>query len=371
MWGSNASSPGNVGYDGTSFGSGCLGDGEQYGGQTTSPKQVVDKGNNWKQVEAGRLVSCGIKTDGTLWTWGRNQYGQLGDNTTSDRSSPVQIYGGGTNWKQVSKGTQHMAAIKSNGTLWSWGRNTYGYLGNNGGFNGSSTSSPVQESIGGTNWKMVACGKYHSAAIKTDGTLWCWGMGGFGALGTVGQSNAYTPVQTAAGGTNWKFVAAGHYNTAGIKTDGTLWVWAYNSSGQLGLGDRTVRYTPVQLGAETNWKMISIGGYSRMSAIKTDGTLWSWGQNYYGGLGDGTEISKSSPVQTAAGGTNWKMVSVGWYANIAAIKTDGTAWVWGRSGSGDGTGVSKSSPVQIYGGGTNWKHISVGDSHSGGIIDIS
>jgi len=101
MWGSNASSPGNAGYDGTSFGSGCLGDGEQYGGQTTSPKQVVDKGNNWKQVEAGRLVSCGIKTDGTLWTWGYNGTGCLGDGTTNAKSSPIQTSAGGTNWKGV------------------------------------------------------------------------------------------------------------------------------------------------------------------------------------------------------------------------------------------------------------------------------
>ena len=372
MWGSNGGTPGSVGYDGTSFGSGCMGDGQQYGGSYTSPIQVIDKGNNWKQVEAGRLVSCGVKTDGTLWTWGRNNYGQLGDNTTDDKSSPVQIFGGGTNWKQVSKGTQHMAAIKTNGTLWSWGRNTYGYLGNNAGFNGSPTSSPVQESIGGTNWKMVACGKYHSSAIKTDGTLWAWGMGGFGALGTTAQSNVYTPVQTAVGGTNWKMVAAGHYNTCAIKTDGTLWGWGYNSSGQLGLGDRTTRNTPVQLNASTNWKMVAVGGYSCIASIKTDGTLWTCGQNYYGVLGDGTDVFKSSPVQTAAGGTNWKMVSVGWYCNMAAIKTDGTLWTWGRAyGTGDGTTTTTSSPVQIYGGGTNWKHISVGNSHSGGIIDIS
>ena len=219
---------------------------------------------------------------------------------------------------------------------------------------------------------MVACGKYHSAAIKTDGTLWAWGMGGFGALGTTGQTNAYTPVQTASGGTNWKMVAAGHYNTCGIKTDGTLWGWGYNSSGQLGLGDRTTRNTPVQLNASTNWKMVAVGGYSCIASIKTDGTLWTCGQNYYGVLGDGTDVFKSSPVQTAAGGTNWKMVSVGWYCNMAAIKTDGTLWTWGRAyGNGDGTTTTTSSPVQIYGGGTNWKHISVGNSHSGGIIDIS
>jgi alpha-tubulin suppressor-like RCC1 family protein len=371
MWGANGGNPGNVGYDGTSFGSGCLGDGQQYGGSYTSPIQVVDKGNNWKQVEAGRLTSCGIKTDGTLWTWGRNQYGQLGDNTTADKSSPVQIYGGGTNWKQVSKGHWHMAAVKTDGTLWSWGRNEYGYLGNNQGFGGSSTSSPVQTSVAGTNWKVVSCGRYTSMAIKTDGTLWGWGLAAFSGLGLSGPPNyVYTPVQTSVGGSNWKIITCGVYYGSAIKTDGTLWMWGYGN-GSLGFGDATVRSTPVQLGVETNWKQVSRGDYNA-AAVKTDGTLWTWGNNDNGTCGDGTTTYRSSPVQTIAGGNNWKMVSVGIVLNMAAIKTDGTLWTWGKGlGNGDGTSTDRSSPVQIYGGGTNWKHISVGNSHSGGIIDIS
>jgi len=375
MWGANGGNPGNVGYDGTSYGSGCLGDGQQYGGSYTSPIQVVDKGNNWKQVEAGRLVSCGIKTDGTLWTWGRNQYGQLGDNTTADKSSPVQIYGGGTNWKQVSRGAFHMAAIKTDGTLWNWGKGERGQLGEMAAYPGPDRSSPIQTSRGGTNWRFVSCGQYTTMAIKSDGTLWGWGSGGDGSLGLAGPPgpSTFSPVQTSVGGTNWKTISAGSGFGYGLKTDNSLWVWGGNSSGQLGDNTTTARYTAVQMpGNETTWKLIQTGNYRISAAIKTDGTLWTWGLNFYGALGDGTTTTRSSPVQTVAGGNNWKMVSVGSYQNMAAIKTDGTLWTWGRGGgNGDGTSTSRSSPVQIYGGGTNWKHISVGNSHSGGIIDIS
>ena len=164
---------------------------------------------------------------GNLWLWGYNNYGQLGNNTTVNKSSPVQTIAGGTNWKSVACGYYHTAAIKTDGTLWSCGYNGYGQLGNNSVVN---KSSPVQTIASGTNWKSVVCGHSHTAAIKTDGTLWVCGYNNVGQLGDNSQVHKSSPVQTIAGGTNWKSVSAGLYHTAAIKTDGTLWLCGYNNT---------------------------------------------------------------------------------------------------------------------------------------------
>jgi alpha-tubulin suppressor-like RCC1 family protein len=124
-------------------------------------------------------------------------------------------------------------------------------------------------------------------------------------------------VQTSAGGTNWKQISCGNNQTGAIKTDGTLWVWGYNASGQLGINSTTPASTPVQtIAGGTNWKMVSAGCYTTMG-IKTDGTLWTWGSGFHGNLGDGGSADKSSPIQTVAGGTNWKQVSSGSFGGIA------------------------------------------------------
>jgi alpha-tubulin suppressor-like RCC1 family protein len=302
-------------------------------------------------------VSTAIKTDSTLWIWGEGSFGQLGDNTTANKSSPVQTVSGGTNWKQVSAGTEGCAAIKTDGTLWLWGLGNSGQLGNNAITN---RSSPVQTVSGGTNWKQVSRGDGVIAAIKTDGTLWTWGYGAY--LGTNNLTDKSSPVQTISGGTNWKQVSVSNRHTMALKTDGTLWVWGRNSSGELGDNTTTSKSSPVQtVAAGTNWNQVSAGGYST-GAIKTDGTLWVWGRNDWGQLGDNTRTDKSSPVQTVSAGTNWKQVSAGTLCT-AAIKTDGTLWMWGYSSHGQlGTNNTThySSPVQTVSGGTNWKQISIG-----------
>ena len=334
-----------------------------------SPIQTVSGGTNWKLVASGRWHTAGIKTDGTLWTWGYNTNGELGDNTGGNgthKSSPVQTIAGGTNWKLVAPGRYHTAAIKTDGTLWTWGRNDNSQLGDN---SITKKSSPVQTVAGGTNWKLVAGGFYHTAAIKTDGTLWTWGENTYGTLGDDTGVAKSSPVQTVAGGTNWKQVAGGNGHTAAIKTDGTLWLWGYNNYGKLGTNTEVIIHpasrqsSPVQtVSGGTNWKQVALGkGYS--SAIKTDGTLWLWGQNDYGGyLGDNTRVHKSSPVQTIAAGTNWKQVASG-DGTTAAIKTDGTLWNWGINFDGrlgNGNTSKRSSPVQTAAGGTNWKSLAGG-----------
>jgi alpha-tubulin suppressor-like RCC1 family protein len=308
------------------------------------------------------FVRKDIFTEGGLWGWGDNTYGQLGDNTITHRSSPVQTVAGGTNWKEVACGDIHMAAIKTDGTLWSWGAGWSGELGNN---ETTHRSSPVQTVSGGTNWKQVACGTSFTAAIKTDGTLWLWGANFMGSLGDNTSIVKYSPVQTVSGGTNWKQVSCGNYHTAAIKTDGTLWLWGQGTSGQLGDNTTVTKSSPVQtIAGGTNWKQVACG-YIHTAAVKTDGTLWVWGYGEdWGQIGDGTRIGKSSPVQTASGGTNWKQVSGGFY-HTAAVKTDGTLWLWGRGSEAQISDYQhRSTPVQVVGGGRLWKYVSCGDRYT-------
>ena len=206
-----------------------------------------------------------------LWVWGAGTSGQLGNNTATNRSTPVTTLAGGANWKQVAGagGGSHTAAIKTDGTLWTWGNNTQGQLGDNTIIN---RSTPVTTFAGGTNWKQVAVGGI-TAAIKTDGTLWTWGNNNFGQLGDNTVVRRSIPVTTFAGGTNWKQVSAGNNHTAAIKTDGTLWTWGRNSYGQLGDNTTTNRSTPVTTFAGgTNWKQVSGWGL-HTAAIRTSDDL--------------------------------------------------------------------------------------------------
>jgi alpha-tubulin suppressor-like RCC1 family protein len=327
----------------------------------STPVTTFAGGANWKQVSGGDSNTAAIKIDGTLWTWGSGSTLQLGDNTLITKSIPVTTFAGGTNWKQVTCGSTNTAAIKTDGTLWIWGSGSTGRLGTNA---TTSSGTPVTTFAGGTNWKQVACGQDHTSAIKTDGTLWTWGSNNSGRLGDNTNINRATPVTTFAGGTNWKQVSCGLRHTSAIKTDGTLWTWGDNDIAQLGNNTITVRSTPVTTFAGgNNWKQVSCG-YVYTAAIKTDGTLWTWGRNTNGQLGDNTLTTRSTPVTTFAGGTNWKQVDCG-SIHTSAIKTDGTLWTWGNNAIaqlGNNTATLSLTPITTFAGGTNWKQISCGDN---------
>ena len=286
----------------------------------SSPVQTISGGTNWRQVSVSWIHTAAIKTDGTLWTWGgaRNstafRYGQLGNNSINPSLSPVQTIAGGNNWKQVSAESgisSRTAAIKTDGTLWLWGYGSGGKLGNN---STAHVSSPVQTISGGTNWKQVSLGGNTSAAIKNDGTLWLWGTANDGALGnntTCFTNSVSSPVQTISGGNNWKQVSGGTRHNAAIKTDGTLWLWGFGAFGTLGNNIIESVSSPVQtVSGGTNWKQVSAGEYNT-AAIKTDGTLWLWGCGSSGALGNNATVNVSSPVQTITQGTSWRQVSVG------------------------------------------------------------
>lgn len=333
----------------------------------SSPVQTVSGGTNWRSIGTrGLFTFTGIKTDGTLWLMGYNTNGFIGDNTRTNRSSPVQTVSGGTDWKCSSAGAFYTAAIKSDGTLWNWGANSNGGLGNN---NRVERSSPVQTVSAGTNWKSVSTYQ-NTIAIKTDGTLWLWGSNIGGTLGNQASSaSVSSPVQTISGGTNWKQATTGWWVHAAVKTDGSLWLWGNGSAGGgpglLGNNTRSIVSSPVQTVSNvTTWKQVS-AACIHIAAIKTDGSLWVWGSGARGILGTNNVINRSSPVQTVSAATNWRTVELG-YAHAAAIKTDGSLWTWGYNSNsgriGDNTQIDRSSPVQTISGGTSWRSIQINSS---------
>ena len=191
----------------------------------------------------------------SLWIWGTNNDGQLGNFTNTPRNTPVTTFAGGNNWKQVSAGRTHTAAIKTDGSLWVWGEGTGGRLGVN---DTTDRNTPVTTFAGGNDWKQVSCGYNHTAAIKTDGSLWTWGRNGNGQLGNNALTTRTTPVTTFAGGNDWKQVSPGQ-TTMAIKTDGTLW------------DTRNNEFTFAQrFSGDNNWKSVSSGGANQflIGAIK-------------------------------------------------------------------------------------------------------
>ena len=332
------------------------------GGSFSAPGQVGAL-TDWVTVVGAVATGYGVKADGTLWSWGWNgPTGACGLGTAGTYSrvnSPTQV-GALTTWYKVGSAYRSGFAIKTDGTLWSWGTNNLGVLGLG---NTTAYSSPKQ--VGAlTTWLNISSSGSSSntfvAAIKTDGTLWSWGNNSKGQLGLGNVTNYSSPKQVGAL-TTWLDVSCGNYaSTLAIKTDGTLWSWGSNSSGELGLGDTTYRNSPVQVGALTTWSKVSCGTQHSL-ATKTDGTLWSWGANGGNGqLGLGNTTNYSSPKQVGAL-TTWFKVSAGGSYSLAT-KTNGTLWSWGLNASGQlglGNITNYSSPKQV-GVLTTWSNITSG-----------
>jgi alpha-tubulin suppressor-like RCC1 family protein len=324
----------------------------------SSPTQIP--GTGWQFAAMGYYHSLLLKNDGTLFTTGYGVIGELGQNvhtTNASRSSPVQVPG--TEWGLVAAAYQRSGAVKTDGTLWGWGMNTYGELGQN---SIVQYSSPRQ--IPGTEWSyaqggfsMGDYGGYTTFGIKTDGTLWGWGRGPYGRIGNnVGSNNYYPSSPTQIPGTEWSWIEGGQCPAA-LKSDGTLWAWGLNTNGAVGINDRVQRSSPTQVPG-TQWDALSLAQNS-VVARKTDGTLWTWGRDAVGKLGLNAQgVDVSSPTQIP--GTQWtKEISMSYY-HCAAVKDDDTMWVWGYNQDGvlgqnlaGAAAGARSSPTQIPG--TKWK----------------
>jgi alpha-tubulin suppressor-like RCC1 family protein len=265
-------------------------------------------------VSAGRDHSLGVRRNGTVWGWGSNSSGGLGDLSVTARCSPVLIRGGFTDWCQVSAGDSFSLGVRSNGTAWGWGQGSTGRLGDN---TVTNRSSPVSVVGGFTDWCQVSAGCTHSLGVRTNGTAWAWGSNGCGRLGDNTTDAKSSPVSVVGGFTDWCQVSAGCDHSLGVRTNGTAWAWGTATNGRLGNNDTVSTSSPVSVvGGFTDWCQVSAGlGHSL--GVRQNGTAWAWGCGSNGRLGDGTTTIKSSPVSVVGGFTNWRQVSAGLAFSLA------------------------------------------------------
>ena len=360
----------------SSFGALGLNQGGNPGPSVSSPTQIGTETNWNTPIIVGSYVGSfqsALKNDGTLWTWGQNYIGALGLNEGEPgaKSSPVQV-GTDTTWAGGCMGKSEQYMVKTDGTLWAWGEGGSGNLGLN---NRNNISSPAQVGTN-TTWS-GAVGKLSSngspggivSAIKTDGSMWVWGKDEEGQLG-LNSNGVNRSSPTLIPGT-WNVCARGYDQAFAINSNNELYAWGRNDYGQLGLNVDlpTNISSPVQVGTDTTWSDIACIRSASFS-IKTDGSLWSWGQNQNGRLGhnQGETAFKSSPTQVGTD-TTWSSLSRGGSDTMGAIKTDGTLWVWGddeygQMGEDSDDDTNRSSPIQIPG---NWSQVG---SHNNGFFGI-
>jgi len=312
------------------------------GGQQNSPQQVgLDR--NWQTISAGNSHNLAIKTTGTLWAWGRNGDGQIGIGSNASMFNSPQQIGTATNWSKISAGDEYCIALKTDGTLWTWGDNTYGQLGDN---SIVDKNTPVQ--IGtATDWVQIAAGTDHTLALKSNGTLWAWGRNNVGQFGTALPTSSLVPIQIGSD-TNWSKIVAGREHSIGIKTDNSYWVWGANTNGQFGNNSTTSSSTPIPITGFNNPIHIS-KGHQHSVVIKQGGTLWATGGNASGQLGNGNNTQQTSEVQENTLANNWIFVSSK-VSHTIAIKSNGDMYAWGANlfgQLGDGSASAKNTPTII------------------------
>jgi len=328
-------------------------------------------------IAAGEYHTIALDADGTVWTWGSSMYGQLGDgigDTVGDYSDvPVQVVGPGgsgylTDIVAIAAGGFHSVALKSDGTVWTWGYNIFGQLGDN---TTANSNVPVQVlGSGGSGFLSdiiaIAAGEFFTIALKSDGTVRAWGENWNGQLGDNTTVHKRTPVQVLGIGgsgvlTDIIAIAAGDYHTTAVRADGIACSWGDNNYGQLGDNTTINKTTPIQvLGAGGSGYLTDIiaieAGWRHTVAAESDGAVWTLGENNYGQLGDNTTNDSYTPVQVLGPGgsgylTDMTAVAAG-YAHTVALKSDKTVWAWGfnhRGQLGNGTMIDSHIPIQVIG----------------------
>lgn len=266
----------------------------QIGDGTNAAKSsltLVGSQYRWKAVSAGFGFSVAITEDGDLYSWGRNHQGQLGNGTTTNSNSPSKV--GTSKWQVVSSHFSNTLAIRDDGKVFAWGNNTYGQIGD-----GTATvrTSPAQ--VGNSTWASVGCGGLVSFAIRDDGKLFAWGYNGYGAYGTGSFSQSSTPAQIS--NDTWKSVCSGGYHSLAIRSDSRLFAAGLNVAGQLGNASFLDRQsTRVQIGQDTWSALPEKAAENNSCAIRSDRTVFCWGDNGWGQIGDGTTTDRRTPTQSS------------------------------------------------------------------------
>ncbi len=318
----------------------------QLGNGTTSNSAIPVQTSNLSDaidINCGWFYSMALKSDGTVWTWGRNDFGQLGNGTTSNSTIPVQS----NNLSDViaiSGGGFHCLALKSDGTVWAWGRNDFGQLGDG---TTSNSSIPVQvNNLSGVI--AIAGGGFHCLALRSNGTVLAWGRNDFGQLGNGTTSNSSTVPVQVKNLNGAVTIAGGGFHCLALKSNGTVLAWGRNDFGQLGNGTTSNSTVPVQAKNLNGVAAIDRGRFSSLAA-KSNGTAWAWGDNSSGQLGNGTTSNSTIPIQVK--NLNDVVTVAGGGHHSLALKSEGTAWAWGRNDFGqlgDGTTNDSPVPVQVF-----------------------
>jgi alpha-tubulin suppressor-like RCC1 family protein len=331
-------------------------DGQLGDGNTASqdlPAQVTKPGPaGWASVAAGGFHGCGIRKDTSLWCWGQNSLGQLGIGSFTNQSRPQRVTSPAqAGWSSVAAGGFYTCATRSDGTLWCWGSSEAGQLGP-----GNTTDEDLPQQVttpAQAGWASVAAGGDTTCATRDDGTLWCWGDNGWGQLGIGNTTEQDLPQQvTTPDQTGWASVSVADYHTCATRTDGTLWCWGFNDAGQLGIGSKTEQNLPQQVTtpAQTGWTSVAAGG-STTCATRTH-ALWCWGFNRYGQLGIGSNTNQARPRRvTVPGSTGWSLAAVG-SLHACATHTGPTLWCWGYNANGQlgiGSVTNQDLPQQVTG----------------------
>ena len=312
----------------------------------------------WSSVDAGGHHSFGIRTDGSLWVCGVNSFGELGMGDTIERHTPTRI-GAWNDWVAVTTGQWHSSlGIRADGSLWAWGANINGQLGL-----GDTANKHIPNRVGIWNdWIAVTTGGLHSLGVRSDGSLWAWGANVDGRLGLGDATERHVPTRVGTW-SDWETVVACTNHSFGIRADGSLWAWGWNDHGQLGLGDTTERHTPTRVGTGNDWVAVS-SNYWHSLGIRADGSLWAWGDNIYGQLGQGDTTNLYTPTRVGDG-NNWTLVATGSWSSLG-IRTDGSLWTWGNNAYGTlglGDTTDRDIPTRV---GTwhDWVSVSAGYFHS-------
>ncbi len=338
------------------FGAGSNAQNQLGDGSTTEPDDLTAIGivTTWTKVAAGLTHSVAVRSDGTLWSCGFNQYGQCGDGSSGNTITSWTQVGTDTDWADVSAGERHSMAVKSNGAVYTFGRNNLGQLGVG---DNSNRLSPTQIGSGST-WIHAIASEFNVLLVKDDNTLWMAGWGTQSQIGDGASSNRNALTQTS--GTGYLRAYAGRDSSYGIKTDGTLWAWGSNTYGKLGLNSLTDPIaSPTQVGTDTDWKSVS-GGESFAIATKTGGTIWVAGEELSGGeLGLGATADTGLVFVQIGSDTNWDYTSSG-PSSTMALKTTGAVYGWGYNGDG-GLGVGdltdRNIPTQESSTSTAWQFV--------------
>ncbi len=326
---------------------------------------------DWEALDVQADAGCALKKGGGLWCWGRNVFGNLGDTTTVTKVAPVATVGALT-WSRIALGRTHTCGIASSGGqngLYCWGWDTNGELGNGAGTTNKTEPSPINAPAGNVSpWVEVAAGLNHTCSVKQDGTLWCWGRNAAGQLGDGSTTARVDPKQILpADMANWKTVVANGDFTCGLRGAGVLWCWGRNDSGQLGLGNvNTPVTTPTNVGPEIYTAIDTSANHT--CGVRQDGTLWCWGRNASGELGLGNTTAQSLPTQVGSD-KDWERPWLGQGVWTCATKKSGDLYCWGSGsygqlGAGNLTTVTSPQKVPSL---VTWKAASVGNEHTCGI----